>query len=96
MWKNHLPSEAFRLHEGSENLTHYRFGEGTIDHTFCKICGVYPFVSASEPAMDGDFFCVNVACLDDVAAEELAAAPIRHEDGAQDNWAHPPTVTGYL
>lgn len=96
MWKNHVPSEAFRLLQGAENLTHYRFGEGSIDHTFCKTCGVYAFVSASEPVMGGDFFCVNVACLDDAKPHELAAAPIRYEDGAHDDWGHPPEITGYL
>lgn len=96
MWKNHVPSEAFRLLQGAENLTHYRFGEGAIDHTFCKTCGVYAFVSANEPVMGGEFFCVNVACLDDAKPHELAAAPIRYEDGAHDDWANPPPVTGYL
>ena len=33
---------------------------------------VYAFVSASEPDMGGAFFCVNVACLDDVTPDELA------------------------
>jgi hypothetical protein len=46
--------------------------------------------------MGGDFFCVNVACLDDVAAEDLAAAPIRYENGAEDDWGHPPRITSYL
>lgn len=96
MWKSHVPAEAFRLLHGAQNLTHYRFGQGSIDHTFCKTCGVYPFVSASEAAMGGDFYCVNVACLDDVAPGELAAAPIRYENGEHDDWAHPPTVTAYL
>lgn len=96
MWKNHVPAEAFRLLQGEEKLSHYRFGEGSIDHTFCSVCGVYPFVSASEPVMGGDFYCVNVACLDDVSEEEYAAAPIRYEDGANDNWGHAPKVTRYL
>ena len=81
---------------GGDNLTHYRFGEGGIDHTFCRTCGIYAFVSASEPVMGGDFFCINVACLDDVGDSELAAAPIRYEDGAHDDWDHAPEVTTYL
>lgn len=96
MWKNHVPAESFRLLQGADNLTHYRFGEGSIDHTFCRTCGVYPFVSASEAVMGGDFYCVNVACLDDVSAEELAAAPVRFEDGANDSWGTAPRVTAYL
>lgn len=96
MWKNHVPSEAFRLLQGDDNLTHYRFGEGGIDHTFCKTCGIYAFVFASEPVMGGDFVCVNVAALDDVSPEELAEAPIRYEDGADDEWGRAPTITSYM
>lgn len=96
MWKNHVPADAFRIVQGADNLTHYRFGAGGIDHTFCKTCGMYPFVSANEPVMGGEFFCVNVACLDDVTAEELDVAPIRYENGAEDDWGNPPQHTGYL
>lgn len=96
MWKNHVPAEAFRLLAGRDHLTHYRFGEGGIDHTFCRTCGVYPFVSASEPVMGGDFFCVNVGCLDDVPPEVLARAPVREEDGINDDWGSKPAVGGYL
>lgn len=96
MWKNHTPAEAFRLLSGADNLSHYRFGAGAIDHTFCRTCGVYPFVSASFDVMGGDFYCVNVACLDDVPPEVLAAAPVREEDGAADDWGSEPRVGGYL
>lgn len=96
MWKSHVPSEAFRLKQGTDNLTHYRFGEGSIDHTFCKTCGVYAFVTSSLENMGGDFVCVNVACLEDVTPEELSAAPIRYEDGAHDDWSNPPAITSYM
>lgn len=96
MWKSHVPSEAFRLLRGADALGHYRFGEGSIDHTFCRTCGVHPFSTASEPVMGGDFVCVNVACLDDVDEGELAAAPIRYEDGAHDDWGHAPKLASYL
>jgi hypothetical protein len=91
-----VPAEAFTLLQGGDQLSHYRFGEGSIDHTFCRHCGVYAFVSASEPVMGGDFYCVNVACLDDVSDAEWAAAPIRYEDGAKDDWGNAPQVTGHL
>ena len=96
MWKNHVPAESFRLLQGADNLSHYRFGDGGIDHTFCKTCGVYAFVSSNLEEMGGEFYCVNVSCLDDVSPEELAAAPIRYEDGAHDDWGHPPKITSYL
>ena len=96
IWKSHVPAEAFRLLQGADNLTHYRFGEGGIDHTFCRTCGVYAFVSASEPVMGGDFYCVNVACLEGVSPGVLARAPVRYEDGLNDDWDHAPRETTYL
>jgi hypothetical protein len=96
MWKNHIPAEDFQLLQGADALTHYRFGEAGIDHTFCGTCGVYPFVTASEPVMGGDFVCINIACLDDVSDDEYAAAPLRFEDGAHDDWGQPPRVTAHL
>ena len=96
IWKSHVPAEAFALLRGADNITHYRFGNATIDHQFCKTCGVYPFATASEPVMGGDFVCVNVACLDDVTPGELDRAPVRFEDGANDDWGNPPAHTGYL
>jgi hypothetical protein len=96
MWKNHVPAEDFKLEAGADRLTHYRFGQGGIDHTFCATCGVHPFSTANEPEMGGDFVCVNVACLDDVTPEELEAAPIRYENGAADDWGNEPKIRGYL
>jgi hypothetical protein len=46
--------------------------------------------------MGGDFVCINIATLDDVTPEELARAPVRYEDGANDDWSHPPPTVNYL
>ena len=96
IWKNHVPAENFRLLQGADNLSHYRFASGEIDHTFCKTCGVHPFVSSSLEIMGGDFYCVNVACLDDVTPKELDEAPIRYEDGMNDDWIGAPKYTSYM
>lgn len=46
--------------------------------------------------MGGNFWAVNVACLDDVTEEELAAAPIVYEDGKHDRQDQTPEITVYL
>ena len=71
-----VPLSRFRLLQGEDALTTYRFNTGVAAHHFCRICGVKPFyVPRSNPeGMD-----VNVRCLDDPLA--LTIVPF---DG--DNW----------
>jgi hypothetical protein len=95
-WKGFVRDADFRLVAGAEELTDYRHGEGLIRHRFCRRCGVHPFASATLEQLGGDFHAVNVACLDDVTPEELAAAPITYEDGRNDDWDRPPAVTRHL
>lgn len=95
-WKGFVPAGEFTLLEGRDSLGDYRFAEGEIAHTFCRTCGVYPFVVSSLPQLGGDFYCVNLGCLDDATPEELAAAPVIYEDGANDAWSRAPAVASYL
>ena len=95
-WKAFVRATDFRLLAGEEALTHYRFGAKMIDHVFCRTCGIAPFGSATFEPMGGDFHAVNIGCLDDVTAEELATAPLRYEDGLHERWESPPAVTSYL
>mgnify|MGYP001096027201 FL=1 len=44
----------------------------------------------------GEFYAVNLSCLDDVTAEELANAPITYLDGKNDNWDTPPAQVFHL
>lgn len=46
--------------------------------------------------LGGDFYAVNVACLDDVTPEELADAPVSYEDGKNNNWDSSPAEVRYL
>lgn len=95
-WKAFVRPHDFTLLQGEDALGEYRFGERMIAHRFCTTCGVRPFASAAFEPMGGAFHAVNVACLDDATAEELDAAPIIYEDGAHDDWDHPPAHSRYL
>jgi hypothetical protein len=51
----------FRLLQGAEMLTTYRFNTGAAQHVFCKVCGIKSFyVPRSHP----DGYSVNARCLD--------------------------------
>ena len=101
-WKSVTKADAFRLLDGADALTEYQFGSGTIHHFFCNTCGVKPFgrvhldTEYGGQPMRGEFYAVNVACLDDATVEELANAPIVYEDGRHDDHEHPPAETRYL
>ena len=76
----HLIVEAdrFRLLQGGDALTEYRFNTGTARHLFCSVCGVKSFyVPRSHP----DGWSVNVRCLD---ASTVRGVNVRPFDG--DRW----------
>jgi hypothetical protein len=88
-WAAIVPADAFRLVQGEASLSEYRCNTRTEQHFFCAACGVRPFGMGSSPRW-GPYVAVSVHCLDDVAADELAAAPISFLDGRKDNWTTPP------
>lgn len=70
---------------------------GHIHHYYCRACGVHPFSHGYlEKEMGGDFWAVNIACLDDVDEATLAAAPLIYEDGIRDRQDRAPEITSYL
>jgi hypothetical protein len=95
-WKAIVEAKAFRLLKGHEALSDYTFGSHTIHHQFCKRCGIKPFGKGHAEQLGGDFYAVNLACLDDATDEELASAPVGYEDGRNDNWEAAPRVTRHL
>ncbi len=95
-WKGFVRAGDFRLTKGEDALSEYQFGGRMIRHFFCAHCGVHPFGNASFEQMGGEFYAINIACLDDATPEELAAAPVIYEDGRHDAWDRPPAITGYL
>jgi hypothetical protein len=69
--------DKFHLKSGEEALTEYRFGKKTIQHLFCKTCGVESFARGAMP--DGTpIIAINVNCLSGVDPRALKS---RHVDG---------------
>jgi hypothetical protein len=57
-----VPAARFRLLQGEDALTEYRFNTGTARHLFCRHCGVKSFyVPRSHP----HGYSINVRCIDE-------------------------------
>ncbi|HEY6255261.1 MAG TPA: GFA family protein [Xanthobacteraceae bacterium] len=95
-WGAMVRHDAFRLIAGEDALSDYQFASHSMHHLFCKHCGVRSFGRGHVEALGGDFFSVNVACLDDVDVSELVEAPARFMDGRNNNWYSPPAETRHL
>jgi hypothetical protein len=95
-WKLFVPDAAFTLVSGAEVLGDYQFGEGMVHHRFCTRCGVAPFGTGKLDVMGGVFHALNIGCLDDATSAELAALPVRYEDGRHDAWDREPAETAHL
>jgi hypothetical protein len=103
LWKAFAIGDTFRLIAGEDMLSDYRgpnsnWPEGNVHHYFCSRCGFRGFSKGFlelEP-FNGWFHAVNIAALDDVTDEELAAAPIQYENGREDDYDHPPRIVSYL
>ena len=95
-WSAIVKPSDFRLLAGREALSDYQFGGKVIHHRFCRHCGVHSFEEGHVEELGGDYVAINLACLDDVAPEELIAAPLRYLDGRHDDWLSEPAETRHL
>ncbi len=89
-WNARIKPEDFQLVAGAEALTDYQFATHSAHHVFCKHCGVRPFGHGYVEQIGGAYYALNVACLDNVDADELANAPIHYSDGLHNNWQNRP------
>lgn len=95
-WKAIVKAGAFKLAEGTDDLSNYQFASRSIHHFFCRHCGIKTFGKGHLEALGGDFYAINVACLDDATPEELAQAPVQFEDGRHDDWGSQPAEIRHL
>lgn len=63
-----VPRSRFRLLQGADSLTEYKFNTGTARHLFCGRCGVKSFY---VPKSNPDGYSVNVRCLEPATIEHV-------------------------
>jgi hypothetical protein len=72
-----VPRDRLRLLTPAADLSTYRFGEGTIQHRFCSVCGIHTFGEARDA--DGTpMAAINARCLEDI---DVSALPVDRFDG---------------
>jgi hypothetical protein len=95
-WGAIVKPGEFRLLSGEDALSDYQFGTRAAHHRFCRHCGVHAFGSGYVEEIGGDYYSVNVACLDNVDAQTLIDSPITWFDGRNNNWFSTPAETRHL
>jgi len=95
-WGVMVKPQGFRLLAGEAALIDYQFGSNSFHHLFCRDCGIHAFGRGHLDVLGGDFYTVNLACLDDVDVAELANASVRYSDGRNNNWQSAPAETRHL
>jgi hypothetical protein len=72
-------ADRFTLQKGEEVLQEYLFNKMTINHLFCRVCGIQSFSYPSNP--DGSkTVAINVNCLDRVEPRELKSFHLNGRD----------------
>lgn len=67
----------FKLISGENTLSNYHFNKHVIDHTFCKNCGVTPFLTGKDQ-QGRSMKAINVRCLEGF---DLKSLDIKQIDG---------------
>jgi hypothetical protein len=94
-WGTTVRTEQFRLLSGEDALGDYRFNTNNVHHRFCRTCGTATFSHGYIEEVGGAFYSVSLATLKDADAD-LAEAPVKYMDGANDNWWNAPGEIRHL
>ncbi len=80
-WGVNAPPPTFRLIVSGPS--HDPLESDAVQRRRCVQCGVVPFGHGNIPEIGGEFYAINVNCLDGV---ELEGVPVRYLDGLHDTW----------
>jgi hypothetical protein len=72
-----VPAARFRLLQGADALTEYRFNTGAARHLFCRHCGIKAFY---VPRSHSDGYSVNARCLDTGTVVDTTIVPFDDND----------------
>jgi hypothetical protein len=75
--------ENFKRLSGEQSLVDYQFNTNSVHHLFCARCGVNTFGHANIPQAGGEYYSVNVHCLDGADTSDI---PVKYCDGLNNNW----------
>ena len=96
MWGAMVKPADFKLTAGQDELTDYQYGAKTNHMPFCRHCGFHPYAQCFIPALGGEIYSVNVACLDNLTPKEKSELKVQFYDGFTENWFTPPEHTKHL
>lgn len=71
-----VPASQFKLLQGQDSLTDYRFNKHAISHVFCKRCGIKSFAMGKMPKTGDEMRAINVRCLEGVDIDSLSVTKV--------------------
>jgi hypothetical protein len=83
---------SFRLVSGGGNLADYQFNTKMMHHLFCTRCGVHAFGRGNLEQLGGEYYSVNLNCIDEL---DLSTLKAMYWDGRHDNWQAGPAAQPY-
>ena len=101
-WMVFVKAGELRLLAGDDALSDYQYtppgmAAPFLHFQFCSRCGFRPFTKGgSLPQFGGEFYAVNIACLDGLSEQDRAAIPVRYADGLHGDYDATPAEHGYL
>lgn len=82
-WSAYVKPDAFRLLQGQDRLIRFASKNPMVEETTCGGCGVRAYGHGNIPELGGEYYQVNLRCLDEA---NLEGVKVIHVDGLHDTW----------